>query len=321
MNQTVTVTYNLSAVGQKAALLAGRTATQVVTETMTLEDAALLDHVSISAAGELIFDTSKQYNAPNNWEGERLVFDAPPADLPALVTAYQELKGRVAATAAEKEAKRKAAAEAEQQAQREKLERDMPIVEAILSELEAMEPGSEWPTGLQANYYELRKDGYQLSLTDAQIERKKAILESWDQARKETEAAAAKAEQDSIDAIVAEYGGYMWKLEAGYCTFTGYDLWQTGQSRRWVGTFSKAKGIDNFLDSPRGEHTFDVRILGVGDCIQGGGYSERSRGRRKNESEFFGVVISAEFDRLVVKICGSRAAALAAAKTVSVSAF
>ena len=63
--------------------------------------------------------------------------------------------------------------------------------------------------------------------------------------------------------------------------------------------------------------TFDVCSLDVGDCIQGGGYDTNSRGKRRNESEWFGVVIANGDDALIVRILDSRSACFAAAKKVA----
>jgi len=113
-----------------------------------------------------------------------------------------------------------------------------------------------------------------------------------------------------LAATVEQYGGYMWATPGGMCDFLGYRLWNQYQTRRWVGVFTSPKGISRFCESPRRELSFDISGLEPGDCIQGGGYAENSRGKRREQTEFFGVVISNSDDRLVVKVCDSRSEAL-----------
>jgi hypothetical protein len=151
-----------------------------------------------------------------------------------------------------------------------------------------------------------------LFATDVQ----KARLTALNIARTKAKEAAARAKAEAIEAMIAEHGGYRWTVEAGMCDFRGFNLWAGSQTRRWVGIFTAPKGIDSFLDSPRGEHTFEISSLVAGDCIQGGGYDINSRGRRRNQSEFFGVVIRNDDTGLVVKITDSRAAALKAAAKI-----
>ena len=97
-------------------------------------------------------------------------------------------------------------------------------------------------------------------------------------------------------------------------SFKGFNLWKSGQTKRWVGVFSAPKGIDRFLTSPKGEFVFHVADLQPGTTIQGGGYDTNSRGKRRNESEFFGVVVSNTEERIVVDSHNTRAAAMSAAK-------
>ena len=76
LNLTVRVSYNLSALGQKAALLAGRCARAQVSEEMPLTDAAQLADVDIYMDGSLYLDATKLY------------FDAPPDTLADLLAAW-----------------------------------------------------------------------------------------------------------------------------------------------------------------------------------------------------------------------------------------
>jgi hypothetical protein len=98
--------------------------------------------------------------------------------------------------------------------------------------------------------------------------------------------------------MIAEHGGYRWE-HTGLCNFIGFNLWSSGQTKRWVGIFTQPKGME------------------PGQCIQGGGYDTNSRGKRRNESEWFGVVVSNAADALVVNICDSRSACFSAAKKIS----
>lgn len=318
MNQNVKVTYNLSAAGQKAALIAGRNASQTVTETMTLEDAALLDKVTIGADGSLSLDASKSF-----WRGQTytaLALDVPPLTLAEVLAAQVAY---IAAIDAKLDAERivREAKEAEEKRARDlKLAHDGPIVDSILAEVEALDVFAPLPAGF-ACYGGMIRDGHELSLNAEQSKRRDAISAARLKALTDAEKAEADAKAARIAAMVAKNGGYLWGLAGNkMCSFLGFELWSGGQTKRWVGIFTTVKGISSFLDSPRGEFVFDVSGLAVGDCIQGGGYDTNSRGKRRNESEWFGVVVRNDSNALVVKICNSRAATFAAAKKLEAAA-
>lgn len=322
MTQTVNVTYRLSAAGQKAALIAGRCASQIVTEPMQLDDPALLDSVAIGSEGSLSLDVRccQRYVYAGLGIPADLAFDAPPATLAEIVSAWRAHVAALDAAFAERDAKRAADEQAAKLAADAKRAADEPILDAILDELEVLDPLADLPAGrtLTLDYYGKTWQGPagQLFATDGQ----KARLTALNIARTKAKEAAARAKAEAIEAMiaehVAEHGGYRWTVEAGMCDFRGFNLWAGSQTRRWVGIFTAPKGIDSFLDSPRGEHTFEISSLVAGDCIQGGGYDINSRGWRRNQSEFFGVVIRNDDTGLVVKITDSRAAALKAAAKI-----
>lgn len=65
MNVTVNVKYRLSQAGQKAALLAGRTASKEVVEAMALDDAAQIDTLTVESDGTLSLDVRNyQFERP-----------------------------------------------------------------------------------------------------------------------------------------------------------------------------------------------------------------------------------------------------------------
>lgn len=313
MNVNVTVKYRLSAAGQRAALVAGRPATSTATETMTIDDPALLDHLTIQPDGSLVLDVT---GYPGGCYHSKLLYlDAPPSSIKEVLQLWGAYSDEVkAAREAEAAAERARQEEAARKAA-EKAAHDAPLVEALLSELEALDPLADLPAGISLDYFgTLERDRYRYTQTQEQITRAKALYEKRNQARADAKAAAKRAEQEAREAMVAEHGGYLWQPEAGMCDFLGFGLWCSGQSRRWVGIFTQPKGIERFLDSPRGEFTWEIGSLQRGDCIQGGGFDTNSRGKRRNQTEWFGVVIRNDDSGLVVKICDSRAAALAAAK-------
>lgn len=200
-------------------------------------------------------------------------------------------------------------------AAREKAEHDFPLVEAILTALEALPldapvKGMGIVTSGDKFFY-----GFADSLngTAEQIQRAKTVIEKRAAVADEAKLEADRRKAEARAAIIAEHGGIVFTVEAGMCSFIGDNLWARGQTKRWVGTFSTPKGIAEFLSSPRGEHVFDVSSLKRGECIQGGGYDTNSRGKRRNESEWFGVVVSNEENAIVVDLHDSRSGALKAA--------
>ena len=316
MNVNVNVTYRLSHAGQKAALLAGKAATQVVNETMELANTDLLGRLTISPEGELSFQAETFVKSFSRYAME---LDAPPSSLEDLIGCYDRFvtekkaeieADEIRANEAREEAKERRRVEEEKR--QAEIDADAAEVESILAAVEA-DPLAALPEGVElwgtsfwkradgkTHYFALSPDGKERAVKASQL-RQNAIA-----AQKEAEKAAT----------VAEHGGHWWDAAGGMCNFLGYGLWSGRQDKRWVGRFSAARGINKFLPSPRGEQTFDVRGLRPGDCIQGGGYDENKRGRRSNESGFFGVVVKNDETGLVVDICDTRAEALTKARGV-----
>jgi hypothetical protein len=322
MTQTVKVTYRLSPAGQKAALIAGRNAAAMVTEDMELTDMSLLDKVNIGTDGSLSLDISKSYAPDYRTDGTRtLQLDAPPATLAEAITMWDAHLARIDAEIAEQAAERKRREEEQKAAAEIKAAHDVPLVDAILTELEATDPLAPLPgsyeipcSTLSSPWLQTRNPSYQYDLTPAQKDRINALVEARKAAKTKVEKDAEQAKIAAREAMIEEHGGYRWELEGGLCKFLGYDLWAGKQTRRWVGTFTQPKGIDTFLDGPKGEFVWDVSALSPGQCVQGGGFDTNSRGKRRNESEWFGVVVKHDDTELVVRIYDSRAAALSAAR-------
>ena len=294
------VTYRLSQAGQKAALLVGRTATSQVSETMEFADVSLIDKLRICPDGTMEYARAG-YGFPD--------LDAPPVDLSDLINAIEMWSA--AKIAAESERQRLA-----DEATKTKAEADYPVVDALLASFEALplDAKDEQPR----HGYSIAK-GYSQPYTVAPEQR--ARFQARQKAREEFEAqakaAAEQAKADTRAAMIAEHGGIVFPVEAGMCSFIGQGLWNSGQSKRWVGIFSAMKGIDNFCDSPRGEHSFGVSALHRGHCIQGAGYDTNSRGKRRSETEWFGVVVRCDENEIVVDLHDSRAATIKAAMKIT----
>jgi hypothetical protein len=309
---TVKVMYSLNDEGRKQAVIAGRPATAEVVEYMEIDRAqlpGLMDVISVKDDGslELAVRTSVFYAGTDT---DKL--SAPPAGVLDAARVLRELK---AAEAAEQEARQKRIEqerierEAKQQAQDQ-------LVRELLDQWEQLGPLDKLPAGyrLSSTSVDLRGGGTVWPTAQDVRDRMRGLCE-----RREAAVAAAKAAEKARieaerDAEIAEHGGFVFAAPGGMCDFTGRNLWNKGQTRRWVGIFSNAKGIDTFLDGPRKEHTWDVRSLTPGDCIQGGGYDTNSRGRRRDETEFFGVVVRVDTDQIVVRVVDSRAEALTIAR-------
>jgi hypothetical protein len=301
---TVNVKYQLSTAGQRAALIAGRPATSTVTEDLELVSPDQLAICEISGDGkpylylESSFVNGFFFGSPS--------FDAPPASLQEVIDTWTAHRARIDAEIAAAAAERKAREDAARLEAEQKAAHDAPLVEALLAELEQLDPLAPLPVefaNLSFSHY---------SKSASQLERWKAI----EAVRAKAASAAAAAEKQAKEAAraakIAEHGGHWWEPVASFCDFRGYELWSGGQTRRWVGTFSAAKGIDKFLNNPRGEFTWDTSQLERGACVQGGGFDTSSRGRRRNESEWFGVVVRNDEGGLVIAIERTRAAALQA---------
>jgi len=307
--QTVKVTYRLSAAGQKAALLAGRPASELITDSLPL-DPAVIDLINIAQDGSLSYNASASIYSARGYSAGHLALDESPASLAALVAAHQALVARVKAEDDAYRAKQQAEDEERKRKAAETLARESAIAEPILVSAEQTDPASPLPDGVRIEYGTIYDGMHPLSITDEQRQRAIAVTDRRETAAKAAKAAKQAARDAEIAATVEQYGGYMWDLESDMCDFLGYNLWSAGQTKRWVGVFDAPKGIARFCDSPRGEFVFDVSSLNPGDCIQGGGYDTNSRGKRRNKSEFFGVVLRND-DLLVVAICDSRSETIA----------
>lgn len=311
----VTMNYRLSADGQRAALLAGRPATATVAETVDETiDAATLALCDIDGNGKVSYAANAPEKKNNEWASEYLYLSAPPANLADLIATHQAWKKDTAALyeAGKLEkariASQKAAAEAAEVAL------DEPVVEAALRTIEALPPladiNSSVPGFHCLSMYDgliVKRDGRLCVQTGAQFKRAVAVYESRVKTANDAKAAAAAEKEAKRQTEIETRGGYVFPVEGGMCTFKGRGLWLDGQARRWVGIFTEPKGIAEFLDSPRGEHSFSVSSLAPGDCIQGAGFDTNSRGKRRTESEWYGVVVSLTDSEIVVRITDSRA--------------
>lgn len=312
MTKTITVSYLLTETGRKAAILADRPATREVTEAMQAEvQPALLDLLTLGSDGRLTLPIpSVAYPYANTIQ---VALDAPPHSVEDLAAHYADVRTRLERMIQE-EAARKNAARAEEEArERAKVDADRAIVEAALASLEA---GTEEPNvkidatytgaGLQVDGRRLTLDSTaQNRLTLVAAARRKAEIARKEAEKQAREAAKQKKKEDSV----RDHGGYL--FDGGMTGFSGYGLWDGGGTeKRWVGVFSAVRGIDRFLDNPRGEHRWDVSDLRPGECIQGGAYDQDRRGRRRNEIEWFGKVTRNDDSGLVIKPCKTRSEAL-----------
>ena len=307
-----TVKYNLSTAGQKAALIAGRTAAATVTEVMSFEDAGLIDAMKIDGAGSLSLDTAQSlYGA--GYGGRTLYLDAPPVDVADLVARWVAFRTGVEAEKANAEAEARQRSEAAAEQARIKAAADFPVVEGILVALEAEPTASIKDLGLAScSFYGIATTaGGYLTVTPEQHARLKAVITRRDQIEEDQKKAAAAAKAKVLQDEVDQHGGYVFPVQGGMATFLERGLWLGGQSKRWVGTFSKARSVDKFLEAPRGEFSFNVMGLSAGDLVQGGGYDTNSKGKRRNESEWFGRVVSVSADQIVVRVYDSRTEAMA----------
>jgi len=276
----VNATYTLSQDGQRAALLAGRTATQQVKEELPLLDMAMLAECGMTTDGKASFVCYAK-------------LDTPPVSVDDLIAA-------TAADNAKMAADRLAREEAEKADRAKRRITDEPKIAAAIAAVEAL-PESEPAPYRQALAYFVK--------TNEEETRYQALVDAHEKKHATWRKAQADAKQAAKDAEIALRGGTVFPVEGGMCAFKGHSLWTSGQSKRWVGVFSAAKGIDKFLPNPKGEFVFDVRGLAAGQCIQGGGYDTNSRGKRRSETEFFGVVVELSDSEIVVRLCDSRAQA------------
>jgi hypothetical protein len=315
----VTVKYNLSQAGQKAALIAGKTATASVTEVMSFDDPTLIDKLTINTDGTMSLNADT--GSRKAYGDATLYLDAPPTDLATLLSvldAHHAANAEMQATKV-RESEEKRAAEAK--AAQDKLAADSPLVDAILEEFEALPLDAPLPVtidccGNSIYHFRVRAAagaGSYLSSTKEHKERANIVLAARAKAKTEADAAKVAAKEAAKEAMIAEHGGIVFPVEGGLCAFAGQSLWSGGQSKRWVGIFTAPKGIDKFLDSARGEFSFSVGELERGDCIQGAGFDTNSRGKRRSETEWFGVVVRSSETEIVVELHDTRSAAIKAA--------
>lgn len=297
---TVKCHYRLSPAGQKAALLAGRSGAEMQVADLPLSDPSLLEHCQIDSAGVVSIHADRCRYASD--EMNKLeAFDAHPENADAVILAAVA----VARKNAELEAARQIAQKAERvESSSRRIDEDMAKMASFRAGYEA-DPEIDWYkgylSGVKIDEDHPRYAEWRAAVTEYEAWRTEKLAE-----RKAREEQAAQAKQAAIGAA----GGFFWNVPGGYCDFTGYDIWKSGQERRWVGVFDQPKGISRFLDSPKGEHSFDVSGLIPGECIQVAGFDVSSKGRRRHESEWFGVVVKNDSDSLVVRACPTRVEAL-----------
>lgn len=327
-NMNVTVTYALSAAGRMAALVAGRPS--IARQVEVLEAGDMLARCTVNAAGLAVFEASPVY-------GPGPELDAPPTCLADVVLNYDEYYAARQARLDADNASLVARAVISRDEFLARMLADKPVFDAALAAFEASDLGAAdaaqvWGHGVQAGWnvavdlsaLEGCKQarcgvGETLAVSAADAVRIESVIRDRSERRKAEQTAAIAAKAAAIAAEIAEHGGFVFPVSAGMCEFRGRNLWQGGQTVRWVGTFTEARGIDRFLDSPRGEFAFGVAGLKPGDRIQGGGYEKKYNGKRRHESEFFGVVVSVGHSEIVVREYPSRAAALAGAAALAVA--
>lgn len=304
---TVTIKYLLSQAGQKAAILAGRPAMATVTESIEFDNPALIEQLNVTGDGKVYLDAASQAC----YSDTTLYLDAPPVDLAALLdtlathrSVQKTRREAIAMEVKEREEKNKAAFLA-------KCEHDKPLVDASLIELEGMALDAALPGSVK--YGSFQCDGQTMVATPEQKARYDAVIKAraeYDAKKKED---AAREKEAARAAMIAEHGGVVFAVEGGLCGFKGQGLWNSNQSKRWVGVFTAPKGIDAFLDSARGEFSFAVKGVNRGDCIQGAGFDTNSRGKRRSETEWFGVVVRVDEMEIVVDLQESRSDTIKAA--------
>jgi len=322
MTKDVTMKYRLSETGRKQAILLDRPALETVSETAPTEiTPQLLEKLEIQADGSLVLDRAQGHGNVCFCYHE---LDRPPADVLDLDQMWQEKVTACEALGRENKAQQEREGKAHADQKRQAIERDLPEASRILAEIQALDPlkplptvtmlpgWPDWGVSIGPQGEAGAKSHY--SLSEEMYNAFYEIVQKRVHARGEAAKAAIQAAREAVERkkqeAVAEHGGYVWTTENGYCGLVGYGLWSGSQDKRWVGVFTEARGIDRFLDNPRGEQIWNVASLQAGERIQGGGYDTNSRGRRRNESQFFGVVLRNDSDTLVVKIMDSRTDAL-----------
>lgn len=307
MTQTVNVKYELSQAGQKAALLSGRPATARVAEQLPF-DLECVDDLKINTDGSVQYDATLHHQGGYYCSGWTMQLDSPPADLKSLISAHKAHLAKLQAESDARVAKQKAEADARAAEVASDKERDYPIVESLLAEYEALDPLAAMPAHLSSMAYGgLWYVSPSRYITTEQHTRIEAVGKRRTEAAAAAKQAAADAKAAEDQKMIDEQGGFVFAVAGGLCGFRGHNLWDRGQSRRWVGIFTQPKGIAEFCQSPKGEFVFEVSGLNAGDCIQGAGFDTNSRGKRRDETEWFGVVVRRNGEEIVVRICESRA--------------
>ena len=296
----VKVNYTLSAAGQKAVMIATGIAVPTMQETEMELPVDLIDSVTINSQGVASYDA-------RYYRHVAVCLDVQPESFQQLFDLVQAARtGRDAQLAAE-EAANTARLEQQRINQEAAIAADADLALAVLSKYEL---GEALPDNMRVD-----GDWGQIWQGARPLETSADVKQRVKDRSKVLAAAAAEkqAKQDAKEArraaVIAEKGGMWWEAET-MCDFKGYDLWNDNQEKRWVGVFTGVRGIDRFLNSPRGEFAFDISSLVAGDRIQGAGYDTNSRGKRRYETEFFGVVIRNDSEGLVVRMFESRALAL-----------
>ena len=305
MNQTtvpdilVRVHYRLSPAGQRAALLQGKPAAADNYCELPIESPDQLAQLEIDSKGipslTLLcvagFHTGPELDAPPSSLGELLAIRQRAVD------AIEQKKQREQQEAADREAARLA-----------RIEEDRSAVEELLTAAAAADPLGPMGFVNYPTFIVAKGAARQCYLAPEHFPRIQALWDRKAKAEKDREDAEKAAKEVATEKMLDTYGGHRWELSSGFCDFRGFNLWLSGQSKRWVGIFTQPRGIDSFLSSPKGEFTWDISSLTRGQCIQGAGFDTNSRGKRRSESEWFGVVIAND-DALVIRLAGSRAEA------------
>lgn len=332
---TVLTTYTLSPIGQRAAIIAGGSG--AVSQTVTLDATPeQLAHpaIAIAADGSMSLALAGVHNAPINDLATALaIADAARSEaetqnrnehdeLERLLAVY-EAGGECHNDLYYKCSPDMAARRAAERARRENAhEREM-IAESIA----ALPPAKT--VGEVQNY--CYAHGYHRTSIEAIISVLGAERVEAMQAAEALNHAAEKAQADEKAAQLAadaELGIHYFAVEGGMCNFTagsrrtetGEEIetwhrgWATYDEKHWLGVFSSARGVDRFVNGPRGERCYDVSGLRAGECIQQASYDVSSRGKRRSEVESFGVVASHTDVLIGIYHVDSRAAALKIAR-------
>src|SRR5207244_6088424 len=122
-----------------------------------------IDQITIAADGSLLLDAANPYTT-RPYQGyssiNYLALDAPPSSLAALIDAWRTHKSTIDADTATKAAAEQTKRDEDKRRAEEKAAHDAPLVEALLAELEALDPLALLPAGvLCSTYQELQITG------------------------------------------------------------------------------------------------------------------------------------------------------------------